>query len=68
MRYRERARMFCGGLCVAWLPGEVALEFGQHHVACFDAIKQIQEALGVGVFVDGHAEAPYFSKKAQAVL
>lgn len=36
------------------LPDEIALEIGQHHVAAVDPIQQIEEGLGVGVFVDGH--------------
>jgi hypothetical protein len=48
------------------LPDEIALEIGQHHVAAVDPIQQIKQGLGVGVFVDGHAPMPSFSKKAQA--
>ena len=49
------------------LPDEIALEIGQHHVAAVDPIQQIEEGLGVGVFVDGHAPTPSRSKNSHAI-
>ena len=43
------------GLGGTWLPDKIALEIGQHHVAAVDPIQQIEQGLGVGVFVDGHS-------------
>ena len=42
------------GLGGTGLPDEVALKVGQDHVTCFDEAEQVEEALGVGVFVDSH--------------